>query len=316
MSEKTRVQHERGAIAVVMAICLVPLCIMMAVVADLGRVWVARQRLENGVEAAATAAAQTWMISGTTCAPAAIAMVSADGSTPSAVTCTTSGTRRRGVVRVHASESSTMYFSALVGRSTRTYSTDVGVKIAPAVTATGLRPFALCAANPELAAWIAGGMQPQAAVFIPFETTSTVCGGGIPGNWGILDFNGGSNSTAETNSWVSGGYQGTVTVGDVINGNVGAPSPSIKVTAILGQDILLPLFANPTGNGSNADFTIVGIAKAKFVSIQLTGSQSKRGITLQFETGSIDATAGTGTNVDYGVSAWGVCSINQHGVCP
>ncbi len=298
-----------------MAICLVPLCVMMAVVADLGRVWVARERLENGVEAAATSAAQTWMHTGVACSSVALAMASSDGSSPSSLTCATTGTRRRGVVRVHAVESSSLFFPVLVGHTTRMYSTEVGVRIAPAVTASGLRPFALCAGNSELAAWIASGMVATGSVFIPFTSTGSTCASGVPGNWGILDFNGGSNSTSETNGWIDSGYLETVHVGDVIDGNPGAPSSSIKVTSIAGKDILLPLFANPTGTGSNAKFTIVGFAQAKFISAQFTGAQAKRGITLQFETGTIDATAGTGTVVDYGVTAWGVCSINQHGVC-
>jgi hypothetical protein len=153
---------------------------------------------------------------------------------------------------------------------------------------------------------------------ITFETPSPVCGGTVPGNWGLLDYNGGSNSAAEFNDWVINGYDGYLSVGDVMWGNPGVPSTSTGIQTVVGTSFIIPLFSKPTGSGASAKYPIVGFAKVYLVSAQLTGSTNRRSLTIRFEkgitAGSVGDLVGNG-GIGYGVSTWSVCSYDSKGKC-
>ena len=67
--------RDRGAVAVLTALAMIPIAVALAVTVDSGRAWMARHSLQNGVEAAATSSAQTWMTGGTSCSGASVAIV-------------------------------------------------------------------------------------------------------------------------------------------------------------------------------------------------------------------------------------------------
>ena len=66
-SSASRDVTDRGSVAVIVAAAFVPLTMAMAVVADGGRVWMEKQKLQNDVEASALAVAQSSALGGTTC---------------------------------------------------------------------------------------------------------------------------------------------------------------------------------------------------------------------------------------------------------
>ena len=49
--------RSRGSIAIIAALSFIPMTLIFAVVIDAGRSWVVKERLQNGVEAGAVAAA-------------------------------------------------------------------------------------------------------------------------------------------------------------------------------------------------------------------------------------------------------------------
>lgn len=299
------------------AVSFIPLALMLALVADAGRVWVARERLQNAVEATAVASASQWAKGGSSCSAAALAYLTADGANPAGRSCSTTGTRSGGVVTVTANENVALMFGDLVGRSTSHVATTARVRIAAASAIRGLWPFGLCADNTAIAAWIAAGFPSGRQERITFEQPSQLCGGSLSGNWAILDFNGGSSSNSETQLWAASGYQSVVTVGDIVNGTPGAPSTSLDVSATIGKTILFPLFRYPKNTGSNAVYTIVGFATAQVDAVRFSGAASQRSITITFKTGTAAAGA---TNVgsgggNFGLSTWNVCSFDNYGVC-
>lgn len=308
-------RQERGSVAIITAVSFIPIALILAVVIDAGRSWVGLERLQNGVEAAATSAAQTWMKGGSGCEAQSLALASRNGANPVDLQCVTSGTASRGVVQVSAAEDIHPMFSKILGRSTVRVRAKTGVKIGPANEAGGLRPFSLCADNVDIKNWINGGMQANVTVFITFQATNVLCGGNVSGNWSILDYNGGSNSNSETQGWVNSGYNSIVRVGDLISGNPGVPSSSLNLTAMVGQHLIIPMFREPTGTGSTAIYKIVGFAQVYLVSVKVTGASSQRGFTVRFEQGTLSGQVGSGSGTGFGLSAWSVCSFDTYGNC-
>jgi Flp pilus assembly protein TadG len=318
LSSATRDEHdERGVIAIMMAVSFLPLALMLALVADAGRVWVARERLQNSVEAVAVASATEWARGGSACSSLALEYFTADGSDPVGNSCSTTGSRTAGIVTATAGEDVDLMFSDIVGRTNSHVSASTRVRVSAASAVRGLWPFGLCADNTAIAAWISAGFPEGRQATITFQQPSQLCGGDVSGNWAVLDFNGGSVSNSETQQWATTGYMSTITVGDVINGSPGAPSTSLDMSPTIGKTILFPLYRYPRNNGSNARYTIVGFATARVDAFRLTGGAGQRSITITFKTGTTAAGA-TNTGMgggNFGLVTWSVCSFDEYGVC-
>lgn len=310
-----RTRDERGLVAIIVAVTFLPLALTLAIVADAGRVWVAKERLQNAVEATATAAARDWATGAASCSSGALALLRVDGAAPTAQSCSTTGVRTAGVVRVEATENVGLMFAGLVGRSASTVRASTGVRVGAPSASTKLWPFGLCADNTDIASWIAAGFPAGRTATITFQQPSQLCGGDVSGNWSIIDFNGGSSSNSETQSWIAGGYTGMVKVGDVLNGSPGAPSTSFDLASVIGKTITMPIYRYPRMKGSNTLVTIVGFARAVVIAARFTGAAAQRSITVTFSTGSSsgDVTSVGGGN--FGLITWSICSFDNYGVC-
>lgn len=317
-ADRNRDEHardERGIVAILVAVAFLPLALTLAIVADAGRVWTAEQRLQNAVEATATASARDWASGGVSCSSTALVLLRADGATPTAQSCSTTGVRTAGVVRVEATENVGLMFAGLVGRSTSTVRASTGIRIGAPSATTRLWPFGLCADNTDIASWIAAGFPAARTATITFQQPSQLCGGDIAGNWSIIDFNGGSVSNSETQGWIADGYPGVVKVGDVLNGSPGAPSTSFDFASVIGKTITMPIYRYPRMNGSNTLHTIVGFARAVVVGARFSGAAAQRSITVTFATGSLSGDVSSVGGGNFGLITWSVCSIDNHGVC-
>lgn len=303
---------ERGTVSVMVAMTLLPLMLFLAVVADAGRVWIARVALQNGVDAAANSVADSWVRGGPACTSTQMDLLSAGDASPASRDCTVTGTNRMGTVKVQATQNVALLFGSLVGRESAVTSAATTVKVAPVSSLRGVWPLALCAEHPAVQAWLASGLTSTASWSIMFDSTAVLCGSSA-GNWAVLDFNGGSNSNSETKSWVSGGYSELVSVGDVIPGNTGLPSGSIGLSEMPGNDVLIALFDSVSGTGSGSAFRIVGFTAAHVISVTLDSASSGRNLTIRFVR---DVLSGeTGNNTNYGISTWKVCAQDGFGVC-
>jgi hypothetical protein len=114
-----------------------------------------------------------------------------------------------------------------------------------------------------------------------------------PGNFGLLDFNGGSSSNDERMDWIENGYDdsfvipqdtGYIDVGGRpdIPGN--SLSLSIAIQSRIGERVLLPVFDQVTGEGTDSTYRVVDFVGGIIHSFQLTGDQSERQITIQVDT--------------------------------
>jgi len=308
-------RSDRGSVAVIAALVFVQMAMMLALVVDAGRTWVERTALQNGVEAAATATAQTWAKGGAGCSPDDLRLISENNASPDDVTCELSGTSRSGTVRVTAEEDVELFFGGLLGRSTTRISASTAVAVGVPTSVKGLWPFALCVDHPAVAAWLASGMVDPMIANIRFAADGVVCGGEVSGNWTILNFDGGSNSNAVLKKIVVNGYDGWIEVLQDVRGNPGAPSPALDLPSVYGRSIILPLFDNPRLQGSNAVYRIRGFATARLINAQLSGPSAQRGFTIQFESGVLTGGVGNDSSLDFGTSAWAICSFDEYGEC-
>ena len=166
------------------------------------------------------------------------------------------------IVNVTTRQNSPTFFGGILGHNGIVVVQQAQAVVAPAKTVVGLRPFGVCT----------GGAQsiianPTINHTVDLNNTDLGCGG-ASGNWGLLDFNGGANSTGEFADWIVNGYNGPITSAPpvLIPGNPGAPGPGAletEMSSILDEEITIPVYDLLSGSGNNAQFRVVGFLSAK-----------------------------------------------------
>lgn len=313
--------NDRGSVAVIVALAVVPMLIIGAVVAEVGVVFAKRQRLQSGVEAAALATARTWAEGGVACGDVDHYITANIGETASMsdqliASCATHGDRRNGVITVAADSSTALMLGDLIGRSTASITATASVAIGSPANATGLRPLALCATHPALVAWTTSGFTDPSVHRINVESDGSTCAGDVPGNWAMVDFDGGNNSNATLQSWVVGGYPGTVDVPSTVSGDPGIPTPAIDLDSLIGSIVRLPVFTAAHNGGAGAEFDLGGFVAVEIIDVVMTGSAASRHVDLRFVT-EIDGDEDTEYSHDhhYGISSWHLCALDGNGTC-
>jgi hypothetical protein len=138
-------------------------------------------------------------------------------------------------------------------------------------------------------------------------------GTGSPGNRGTVDVGSNNNSTADIARQILNGvtpqdleYHGGSLEFDsngelFLNGDTGI-SAGIKdeLLAIKGKPRVIPVFTQVTGNGNNAQYTIVRFVGIRICEVQLTGSVSSKRVIVQpaqvVAKGGIPSTGSTTTS--------------------
>jgi hypothetical protein len=119
-------------------------------------------------------------------------------------------------------------------------------------------------------------------------------GTGSPGNRGTVDIGSSNNSTADIARQILHGvspsdmaYHGGKLEFDStgklpLNGDTGI-SAGVKdeLASIMGQPRIIPIFSTVTGNGNNANYTIVKFQGIRIMNVKLTGSMSKKNVMIQ-----------------------------------
>jgi hypothetical protein len=119
-------------------------------------------------------------------------------------------------------------------------------------------------------------------------------GTGSPGNRGTVDIGGSNNSTADIARQIVEGisaadlaYHGGKLEfnanGELqLNGDTGI-SGGVKdeLTSIIGKPRIIPIFSSVSGNGNNAQYTIVKWQGIRIMAVKLTGSMSQKHVTIQ-----------------------------------
>ena len=141
--------------------------------------------------------------------------------------------------------------------------------------------------NPSTGALTAGGDGVREVNLYPQGT-------GSPGNRGTVDIGGANNSTADIARQIVYGISqadiqqlgktlnfnssGTMT----LNGDTGI-SAGVKdeLASIIGQPRIIPVFSTVSGNGNNANYTIVKWVGVRILNVKLTGAMSQKAVIVQ-----------------------------------
>jgi Flp pilus assembly protein TadG len=119
-------------------------------------------------------------------------------------------------------------------------------------------------------------------------------GTGSPGNRGTVDIGPCNNSTADIARQIVYGVSandlshvgGQLRFNDSgelhLNGDTGI-SAGVKdeLASIIGQTRIIPVFSTVSGNGNNADYTIVKFVGVRIMAVKLTGSMSSKYVMIQ-----------------------------------
>lgn len=137
------------------------------------------------------------------------------------------------------------------------------------LSAGGLRPWAICdsvvqAASSALTTTFATGI----------DTQSGPCNSVASGNWGAVDFDGGSNPAGDLAAWTLLGYPNPVTIPDALlpadPGVSGSSGLDQAFTNLVGKVVLFPSVSgfNPGSGGSPASFNAVGLATVRVCGVK------------------------------------------------
>ena len=312
-------RDERGAIAIIVALCAVVIFGFAAYTIDSGQAWTARRHLVTAADGAALASAKDYATGKPGCSTAAGNYVDSNFSGATLSSCTAAPGATSGRVTIDASTTVEYTFARIFGVTNKTVHSMTTAEWGLPSGASNLRPFGLClAANTQLTQWLnlpTGPSGDSGTIRITYgKSQPNACGANVPGNWGIQDFDGGSNSNNDTKTWTHDGYPGTVSIGANVPGDTGAFSNSLnsELTYLktTGQPFVLPVFDSATGNGSNAKFHIVAFVYVKLIGFETTGAQAARYLDLVFTKGVISGTCCATSGINTLVRAIRICDVN------
>lgn len=301
---------ERGATSAILALFLASALGFAALVIDIGNAWQERRNLVTATDAAALEAGQEYALGNNGCGGSNARVVA---NNPDAIssTCTPvlPTSTSPGRVTVEADAEVDFFFGPILGLDGTSVSSSTTVNWDEAATVDGgLRPFGLCV---DYLASI--GAEPVGTFVIEYgkDDQPDACGEDAPGNWGTLDFDGGSNSNNDTRDWVENGYDGSVSIGDMIEGDTGngvtnALRNELNFLMTVDQ-FTLPVFDSVTGNGANAEFTIVDFAVVRLVDYRAAGGRNST-LTLEFLEGVVQGTGGGPGG--FGAFVIGICAVD------
>jgi Flp pilus assembly protein TadG len=304
---------ERGVVGVMVAVVVVAVFGAAAIAIDLGNGWAHRREIVTGVDAAALAAAQTYALGGNGCASTAGDYLRRNVSDATMTGCRyTRLSPTAGQVEVDADLAVDFYFAPVLGIADGTTHGATTARYGMPAAIRGLRPFGLCVRSQAMRSWVSSGFSTSRTFTIPYGKDQPDDCGDAPGNWGLIDFNGGSNSNQQTRSWVRDGYPGLVGRG-WYQGDPGAFSNSLPISSLVGTTFSLPVFRDyDDGNGATAEFRIIGFVNVELVSYRATGSEDDRYLRVRFHTGIVDGTC-CGGGSDFGTRVINICAVEGKG---
>ncbi len=281
-------RDERGVVAVIAALMLTALVGMAALVVDLGWLYVVRSELQNGADAGALAGVVELVLSDQTYAqtmavtyairPANYNLTQPPGSGSVAASFPASDQVR---VRVGPTAVPTI-FARIWGISTADVSAVAVARLERRIIGSGpgnLLPFGVNRTVVDSDG--DGNYDLGNSVNIYPDPQS-------PGTFGLLDLDGGDNSTADTIDWIENGYDDVFSIPESagfmqVSGTPGISGSALSgaISSRLGHPVLISVFDQVTGEGANTSFRVVDFIGGIIQSFQLTGAESERYITVQ-----------------------------------
>jgi Flp pilus assembly protein TadG len=255
-----RLRDERGAVSVIVALLMVPLIGFAAISVDVANLWLQREQLQAGADAAAFAVAQDCAREGCRSSSSTAQDLANKNHSPGPVQTTV--TLPSGKVTVRTSTTANHLFAPVLGKRSSQVSASATVAYGAPTGGTAVLPLAF-----SWCEW-----QAQTLGSPPSGTTSRVIY--LTKTSGATECKDRSNNIVPAGfGWltVSSGTCGTKTsIANVIVSDPGNSVPSgcstSSFSSLVGSTVLLPLFDSSSGTGSGATYRIYGYA-----AFQLTG---------------------------------------------
>lgn len=251
---RNRLRHERGASAVLVGLMMVPLLGFAAIAIDVGALYVERAQLQNGADAGALAAAANCAKSGCGNAmgvvgPYVNGNANDNASTPTAVTYPAPGKVQVSVETLEAGGNAVRHwFAPMLGFDETTVAAEATAEWGQPVAGKALN-LAIGQCEFDRAVPQEGAANPVKMVIAWHENTHKDCPGLNPaGGFGWLD-----GTNCETVYDLSATGEMTVSAAPGI-------SPKCDLSTFRNKTILIPIFSQIAGTGTNTKFTITGFA--------------------------------------------------------
>lgn len=255
-----RLKRERGAVAVIVALLMVPLIGFVAVSVDVAALWAERQQLQTGADAGALAIAQdcarnNCQVPSQTAQT--LAAVNVNDGQASAVVTPAGLSPASGLVTVRTSAIRNHVFAPLLGIKQSTVTTTATAAWGSPDGGTALPlTFSWCEFSAQTGGGLPSGTTERTILFT--KNSGTTCTGpshnAVPGGFAWLTVNSGTCST-------------TSSIAQTLWSSTGASVPSGCTTADLlalqNKTVLLPIFDQAADSGSNASYHVYGYAAFK-----------------------------------------------------
>lgn len=311
---------DRGVTSTLFVLFLSALLGLAALVIDIGNAWQERRQLVTATDAASLAAVQDYVHGDPGCTLSAPGSVTANNSIATMTSCVhvppTAGSP--GHVTVEAEATVDFFFAGVFGINSKTVASSTTANYDTAGNVNGgLRPFGLCIDYlSDLTPTMTPGNLEVYRIYYGRLGQVTHCNGlgAIAGEWGTLDFDGGANPLGDIRDWTHNGYDGTVSVGDWIEGNPGSFSPALSgelqylidnvdhfTLPIIGDYNVLP--------GGNAEFQIASFVSVRLHDFKTTGSNDSRYVDLEFLNNIVQG-GGGGPGPGLGAYVIGICAVD------
>jgi len=330
-----------GQVIVAFAALLLPLLLaLVAFAVDVGLMVVTKTRLQNGADAACLAASgvlleqqalamldpgdmteEEWEAQARLLATAAAVEVQRDnvagsgalvefGSLQGDVFALQDTSTPATAVRVRATLNGdapagalSLPFAGVIGAGECDVAASAAAQVASSIVGVlrGLSPFAIPRDNvPAIGA---------SMVFFPYvdaeDAEDEEEGHGddqvTPGNWGLLDLDGGGNSAADISDWIENGYD-EVFIIDPDSGLWIEGTPGIKTSmksaleSRIGDQLIMVVYDQVEGQGAGTQYHCVGFLVATLTEVRLTGKPSQQRLVARVDELSnlSDVIGGTG----------------------
>lgn len=259
-------RDERGAVAVIVALVMVPLFAFAAISIDIAAMWWEKQQMRAGADAGALAIAQACGRGACGTPSGTAQQLVADnhhgtGATGSVTSLTASK------VTVKASAPSNHVFAPIVGADPSTLiSAEATVEWGAPSGGTAVLPlaFSWCEWQQQTSGAMPSGTTPR-TIYLTKSSGTVGCTGPsnnlVPGGFGWLTTNSGTCGTATA-------------IGQTIVSDPGNSAPAGCQTSferLHDKTVLLPLFDSSTGTGSGATYHLYGYAAFRITGYHFGG---------------------------------------------
>lgn len=303
--------------AALVAVGSVALLGISALAIDIGNAWQTRREMVTSTDAAALAATQDFITGTNGCLTTAPDYVNRNNGFATMTGCshTIRTASTPGRVTVDAQTTVDFFFAPVLGINSTTVNSSTTVNYDSAARIDGgLRPYGLCTdIVTNLGATPGDGIVYR--IFYGKDAQPNACNSNdnVPGNWGILDFDGGSNPCPDIQDWTEFGYPGSVEIGDWVEGDPGSFSPCVATELQHLVDNVdsfgLPIFGPYNdGGGGNAEFQIVDFRLVRLHGFETNGPQEDRYLDIEFLDGVVQG--GQGGPTGSGANVIGICAVD------